>query len=116
MRRAGARWSASMYLWHLVDVVRISAERLLTLECDAKAGVPCWDEKALALARRYDRLSAAGGARMLELETQVWLDVANAAPLGVVVERPLFGDLGALGLVRRTAHEVHHHLRDVAES
>src|SRR5579862_1222948 len=116
MRRAGARWSASMYLWHLVDVVRISAERLLTLEHDAEAGVPCWDENALALARRYDRLSAAVGAAMLELETQVWLDVANAAPLDVVVEHPLFGDLGALELVRRTAHEVHHHLRDVAES
>src|SRR5271169_5494902 len=26
-QRAGERWSASMYLWHLVDVLRIGTER-----------------------------------------------------------------------------------------
>ena len=29
MRRTGERWSASMYVWHLVDVLRIGTERLL---------------------------------------------------------------------------------------
>jgi len=29
-QRTGDRWSASMYVWHLVDVLRIGTERLLT--------------------------------------------------------------------------------------
>jgi hypothetical protein len=33
-QRSGDRWSASMYLWHLVDGLCINTERLLTLTCD----------------------------------------------------------------------------------
>src|SRR5690348_5172792 len=59
--RRGDRWSAAMYLWHLVDVVRIGTERLMTLVLDPAAGIPCWDENALAEARRYPQLSVVVG-------------------------------------------------------
>ena len=42
-----------MYVWHLVDVLRIGTERLLTLTYDPGRGIACWDENALAEARRY---------------------------------------------------------------
>jgi hypothetical protein len=32
-----------MYLWHLVDVLRIGNERLLTLTRDPRRGITCWD-------------------------------------------------------------------------
>src|SRR5215469_14046762 len=64
-QRSGDRWSASMYLWHLVDGLRIGTERLLTLTCDPGRGLPCWDENALAEARRYQQLSPAVGLIVL---------------------------------------------------
>src|SRR5579875_4090141 len=72
--RRGARWSAAMYVWHLVDVVRIGTERLLTLRLDPAAGIPCWDENALAEARRYDRLSPPVGLVALDAACRSWLE------------------------------------------
>ena len=37
-QRTGEAWSASMYVWHLVDVLRIGTERLLTLAHDPGRG------------------------------------------------------------------------------
>src|SRR5215468_6274251 len=61
-RRTGERWSASMYVWHLVDVLRIGTERLLTLAHDPDRGITCWDENALAEVRRYRQPSLIVGA------------------------------------------------------
>lgn len=112
-RRTGAAWSASMYLWHLVDVVRIGTERLLTLSHDPGRGITCWDENALAEARRYQQLSPAVGLIVLRPAAQAWVTAAAAAPAGVQVRHPRFGVLGALEIIRRNAHEVHHHLMDI---
>jgi hypothetical protein len=112
-RRTGDRWSASMYLWHLVDVLRIGTERLLTLTHDPGRGIPCWDENALAEARRYQQLSPAVGLIVLRSAAQAWVATAAAAPADVQVRHPQFGVLGALEIIRRNAHEVHHHLMDI---
>ncbi len=61
MQQSGERWSASMYVWHLVDVLRIGTERLLTLAHDPGRGLTCWDENALAEIRRYRQLSPSRG-------------------------------------------------------
>jgi hypothetical protein len=71
-QRAGERWSASMYVWHLVDVLRIGAERLLTLIHDPERGITCWDENALAEARRYQQLSPAVGLIVLRSAAEAW--------------------------------------------
>jgi hypothetical protein len=111
-----------MHVWHLVDVVRIGTERLLTLARDPGRGIPCWDENELAAVRKYERLSPAVGLAVFELETDVWLRVAVTLPteaveaVEAVVEHAMFGELGATELARRLAHEVHHHTMDVAES
>ena len=112
-QRSGDRWSASMYLWHLVDVLRIGTERLLTLTHDPGRGIPCWDENALAEARRYHQLSPAVGLIVLRPEAQAWVTAAAATPADVQVRHPQFGVLGALEIIRRNAHEVHHHLMDI---
>lgn len=110
----GERWSASTYLWHLVDVLRIGRERILTLELDPEKGIPCWDEKALAAARRYERLSWPVGLVCLRLETALWTEAASAVGDTARTEHPLFGSLGATEIVSRNAHEVEHHLQDMA--
>jgi hypothetical protein len=112
-RRTGSPWSASMYVWHLVDVLRIGTERLLTLAHDPGRGIACWDENALAEARRYGRLSPAVGLIVLGLAAREWSGVARAAPAEAEVHHPQFGALGALEMIRRNAHEAHHHLMDI---
>jgi hypothetical protein len=112
-RRAGARWSASMYVWHLVDVLRIGTERLLTLVYDPGRGIVCWDENALAEDRRYQQLSPAVGLVVLRLATREWTEAAIAAPAAAEVRHPEFGTLAAVDIIRRNAHEVHHHLMDI---
>jgi len=112
-QRAGERWSASMYLWHLVDVLRIGTERLLTLIYDPGRGITCWDENALAEVRRYQQLSPAVGLVVLRSATRDWAKAASRAPSEAVICHPQFGTLGALEIIRRNGHEVHHHLMDI---
>ena len=109
----GRRWSASMYVWHLVDVLRIGTERLLTLTHDPDGGITCWDENALAEARHYQQLSPAVGLIVLRSAAQAWATTAAIAPGDVEVRHPRFGALGALEIIRRNAHEMHHHLMDI---
>ena len=113
MQRTGERWSASMYVWHLVDVLRIGAERLLTLAHEPGRGITCWDENALAEVRRYAQLSPSVGLIVLRPAARDWAEAASKAPAGDIVRHPQFGDLGALEIIRRNAHEVHHHLMDI---
>lgn len=112
-RRPGEAWSPSMYVWHLVDVLRIGTERLLTLAHDPGRGITCWDENALAEARRYQQLSPAVGVMVLRPAAHAWVAAAAAAPGDVQVRHPQFGALGAVEIIRRNAHEVHHHLMDI---
>ena len=112
-RRSGERWSASMYVWHLVDVLRIGTERLLTLTHDPDRGITCWDENALAEIRRYQQLSTAVGLLVLRSAAQAWTTAAVMAPGNVQVRHPRFGSFGAVEIIRRDAHEVHHHLMDI---
>ena len=107
------RWSASMYVWHLVDVLRIGTERLLTLTHDPGRGLTCWDENALAEIRRYGQLSPAVGLIVLRTAAEEWARTARETPTQAVVHHPEFGDLGALEVTRRNAHEAHHHLMDI---
>jgi len=112
-RRTGERWSASMYVWHLVDVLRIGTERLLTLTHDSDRGITCWDENALAEVRRYQQLSTTVGLLVLRSVAQAWTTTAAMAPADVQVRHPRFGSFGAVEIIRRDAHEVHHHLMDI---
>jgi hypothetical protein len=113
MRRAGTRWSAAMYVWHLLDVLRIGTERLLTLSHDPGRGITCWDENALARDRRYHQLSPVVGLIAFRSAAREWVTTAQAAPAAADVRHPQFGMLGAVEVIRRNAHEVHHHLRDI---
>lgn len=113
MRETGGRWSASMYVWHLVDVLRIGAERLTTLRLDPTRGIPCWDENLLAEARRYRQLSPVVAPIVLDIAAREWLEAAAQAP-DTTVEHPQFGTLRTIDVIRRNAHEVVHHVGDVS--
>lgn len=109
----GKTWSASMYVWHLVDVLRIGTERLVTLTLDPSVGIPGWDENALASVRNYDLLSPVVGTHMLRSATRDWVEAADAAPERGVVQHADLGLLDTSEVIRRNAHEVHHHTHDI---
>lgn len=104
-----------MYLWHLVDVLRIGNERLLTLTHDPR-GITCWDENALAEGCRYQQLSPIAGLMALRPAAQAWVATARAAPDDIQARHPQFGALGGLEIIRRNAHKVCHHLMDNARA
>jgi hypothetical protein len=102
-----------MYVWHLVDVLRIGTERLFTLTHDPDRGITCWDENALARGRRYHELSPVVGLIAFRSAARDWVTTALAAPATARVRHPQFEMLGAVEVIRRNAHEVHHHLWDI---
>ena len=109
----GGRWSAGGYLWHLVDVLRIGSERMLTLRYDPAAGLPCWDENALAEVRQYERLSQAAGVHALRGAAGEWVRTARDAPAAATAHHHQFGAVTADGGMRRNAHEAVHHELDI---
>lgn len=106
-------WSPAEYLWHMVDVIRIGTERLWIAMLDPDAGIPCWDADALADVRQYSALSPRVGLRALQEAVQSWRATAAQISPEVRVEHPEFGTLSAADIIRRNAHEVHHHLKDI---
>lgn len=106
-------WSATEYLWHIVDVLRIGAERLWAIELDPAIGATPFDENALARVRSYDKQSRAVGLRALRKAADEVVSAARTAPRGARLEHPPLGHIGADDIVRRLAHEVVHHVMDV---
>jgi hypothetical protein len=106
-------WSPSEYVWHLVDGLRIGAERLWLVSTDPEAPIICWDENVLASARQYGRLSPAVGRVALQSGRDVWLTAARSVPHDVEVTHDALGTMTAVDVARRTAHEVEHHLLDI---
>lgn len=102
-----------MYLWHVVDVLRIGVDRLWTITLDPDTGLPCWDENGLAVARHYSMLSVKVGLHALRQTAANWTSTASASPLELTTRHDRFGELAAVDLIRRDAHEVHHHLLDI---
>jgi hypothetical protein len=106
-------WSATGYLWHVVDVLRLGTERLWTLLLEPGSKVPGWDQEALAAARRYELLPVTVGLRALEWAARDWVRAATEAPVDAQVEHPVFGRLATAESIRRNAHEVRHHALDI---
>ncbi|MGH3627529.1 MAG: DinB family protein [Sciscionella sp.] len=107
------RWSAGMYLWHVVDVLRIGAERLWTISLDPAAGIPDWDENVLAAARDCSTLSIKVGLHALRQAVADWTATASATTPDLTIQHDLFGEIKALDILRRNVHEVKHHLLDI---
>ena len=77
---ARSGWSAVGYVWHLVDVIRLGAERLRYFQLVPSGRFPGWDADAMATTRRYELLPLAVGLASLQAATGEWLEEAAVAP------------------------------------
>lgn len=102
-----------MYLWHVVDVLRVGVERLWTITLDPDPGIPCWDENRLDAARNYSMLSIPVGLHALRQATANWIATASTTPPDLTTRHDLFGELAAVDILRRNADEVQRHLLDI---
>jgi hypothetical protein len=107
------RWSPRMYLWHVVDVLRLGTERLWQLRVAPSAPMAPWDENALAAARNYSALSTELGLHALGVAASEWIAARAQAPREAFGIHPQRGRLDALVIARSNAHEVHHHELDI---
>jgi len=112
-RPPAGTWSPTEYLWHVVDVLRFGMERLWMIEIVPGSTVPSWDENELAAFRHYSELSPAVGERALAEVAAAWRPVAEAARPEAAIDHPEYGTLNAADVIRRNAHDVLHHLRDI---
>jgi hypothetical protein len=106
-------WAAVSYLWHLADVVRISAERLWALGHDPQAPVIAYDPDQLADARHYAQQSTIAGLWALERSTGDWLAAAATVHADDSYNHPEFGQLTVADVTRMIGHEVEHHAWDI---
>lgn len=106
-------WAALSYLWHLADVVRISAERLWALSHDPQAPVIAYDPDQLADARHYAQQSTTAGLWALERSTSDWLAAVSTVHAHDQYHHPEFGQLTVTEVMRMIAHEVEHHAWDI---
>lgn len=105
-------WSASRYVWHIVDVLRFGTERLWTITAAPTFGVPSWDENLATEVRFYDHLSPMMGLIALLSAADTWRTAAYEAP-HVSTPHPEAGSICASDVVQRNAHKVCQHLWDV---
>jgi hypothetical protein len=106
-------WAAVSYLWHLADVLRISAERFWALSHDPQAVIIAYDPDQLADARHYTQQSIAAGLWALERSTSDWLAAAAKVHEHDPYHHPEFGQLTAAQVMRMIGHEVEHHAWDI---
>jgi hypothetical protein len=59
-------------------------------------------------------LSIRVGLRAQRQAAADWITTASATPWDLTAHHDLFGELAAVDIIRRNAHEVHHHLLDIA--
>jgi DinB superfamily len=106
-------WSPAEYLWHVVDVLRFGTERLWTLRLEPDAGVMPWDADLATELRARSPFSLAVGLHALRDGVRAWTIAALEAPADLTVNHPELGPMDAATMVRRNAHELVHHERDI---
>lgn len=110
-------WTAGAYVCHVVDNLRIWAERVAGAALGGGRAVPGYDENLLATARNYPLVPLAGALWSLNRSTRDWRDALTLGlASGVVLEHAGRGKQRAADVARNNAHDAYHHGRDIQRS
>jgi hypothetical protein len=116
-RHPELEWTAGGYVAHVVDNLRIWAERLAGASLGGSPDVPGYDEQLLAAARRYDALPVAGSLWSLQRAVDAWLAaVERAVAEDVELRHEARGVQRVSDVVRNNAHDAFHHEWDIRRS
>lgn len=110
-------WSASGYVCHVADNLRLWAERVAGVLRGGDAHVGGYDPDALAAARDYARVSLPAALWSLETSVAAWVPVlTDALDRGLVLRHATRGEQRAEDVVGNNAHDAHHHAWDISRS
>lgn len=116
-RHRDLRWSATEYVCHVTDNLRIWAERLAGAARGATATLVPYDSDLLAQARAYNGVHITGALWSLEHAVRDWQEAVRlASTAGVSLIHPDRGEQTVLDVVRGNAHDAHHHGWDISRS
>lgn len=110
-------WNVTQYISHVVDNLRMSAERMIgALESgDTRVGVYSPDE--LAAARHYEQVKLAGALWSLENSVAAWTSaMARAFADELVLQHEVRGLQTAGETAVANAHDAYHHAWDIART
>jgi hypothetical protein len=103
-------WTSGAYVCHVVDNLRIWAERLAAGYLDGAFDVVGYDSDRLAEARRYAEVPLAGALWSMRWAVGAWVEAIEAAlAAGVVLRHRDRGAQRAEDVARNNAHDVWHH-------
>jgi hypothetical protein len=116
-RHPDLSWSVKQYVCHVVDNLRISAERLAGAAAGGDRRVGAYDQDSLAEARNYEQVLIEGALWSLERAVRDWQDAIElSSKAGVVLSHPERGDQSVLDVCRNNAHDANHHRWDIERS
>lgn len=116
-RHPDLRWSVAEYVCHVVDNLRIWAERLAAAAAGSRTPIAPYDADLLAQARRYDEVPIEGALWSLEAAARTWSEAVGAAKRSrASLEHPERGQLPVSSIVRTNCHDAHHHAWDIERS
>jgi hypothetical protein len=106
-------WDARAYVCHVVDNLRIWAERLASATNGSPQPIGTYDAELLAAGRNY-RLPLTGALWSLADAIATWdRAVARARRGNLTLLHPQRGTLGLIDVASANAHDAYHHVWDV---
>ncbi len=116
-RHPDLTWTAGAYVCHVVDNLRIWAERLAGALLGGSRQIPGYNENLLAQARAYHDVPLVGALWSLQHATLQWKEAVELALQDdVVLLHARRGEQRADDVVRNNAHDAHHHEWDIRRS
>jgi hypothetical protein len=110
-------WSASGYVAHIADNLRIWSEQLGGVLAGGDPHVPGYDEKLLAEARHYNDIPLASTLWAVRRSVADWVPTMTAALAGeVVLLHAGRGAHSAAEIVMSNTHDLYHHEWDISRT
>lgn len=113
-RHPDLHWSVAAYVCHVVDNLRIWAERLAGITSGAGSDVAAYDQELLATARDYEQVKLSAALWSMDRSVADWLSaVEQARVCDVVLRHSERGEINPVDVVRTNAHDTCHHGWDI---
>jgi hypothetical protein len=114
-RGAGLDWSSGAYVCHVVDNLRIWAERLAGTGSGSSVTIAPYDAELLAQARRYESITMECALWSLGKASVEWAEAVEIARRGdSTLLHPERGELTVRDVVSTNAHDAFHHAWDIS--
>lgn len=107
-------WTATAYVSHVTDNLRIWAERMAGARLSGVTDVPGYDPDLLARARNYGAIPVAAALWSLADAASAWARSLTASvEEQVVLQHATRGPQRADDVARNNAHDAAHHMWDI---